>query len=614
MHNTSSPDNKKNTKSGVIKTRKEVMVYLITSAVSVLLLTTFAKSLSGYNCSLAFIISALVAWPIWSRLCESRLYARRLWTDGLLTKESWIRKFLRKGTLVKIYLAILSLIFALLLLSLVSLLKEIHYYILLIDVVLLVFAQRWITSRLSSHVKDKNIGLASRNFLYYGNIVILSIILASVDYSTYVESSKESFNNIFNTELTKYNCEVVGGISAFFSSIELKTNSWFFSYISEFNNSNFRFLMWLIFLMKSGMVIWLFNHFVLGSQLLIDKAILKPKRKESIGSKSFSITMIVLAMPYFILTLAPQPIKDDPTISQQIGRPIDICQSEGVGIESENLNNVIQQHRNDSQKKIIQHLEKTSNQAKIELSKNIDIYLDWYYSLPGEYQRLGNSLYKLMINDKEQLATDEEINKIISKPILDAYSSSITKINSIIIIPFTKLINTEFKSTDADVMRCIGNNTPGLTRDHVAAAGSATSGLVAARAIAVKSSTGIAKKVAATTVGKLLLKTTAKKGVSVAAGASTGALAGLVCGLAAPVCSSVGAVVGGVTAWVLVDTSVIKIDEYFNRGEMKQSLEDDLRNTIDNSIKNIKEQLLLELDRVIIKERISPINNQLITQ
>jgi hypothetical protein len=148
----------------------------------------------------------------------------------------------------------------------------------------------------------------------------------------------------------------------------------------------------------------------------------------------------------------------------------------------------------------------------------------------------------------------------------------------------------------------------------VAAAGSATSGLVAARAIAVKSSTGIAKKVAATTVGKLLLKTTAKKGVSVAAGASTGALAGLVCGLAAPVCSSVGAVVGGVTAWVLVDTSVIKIDEYFNRGEMKQSLEDDLRNTIDNSIKNIKEQLLLELDRVIIKERISPINNQLITQ
>jgi hypothetical protein len=477
-----------------------------------------------------------------------------------------------------------------------------------------VFAQRWITSRLSSHVKDKNIGLASRNFLYYGNIIILSIILASVDYSTYVESSKESFNNIFNAEYAKYNCEVVGGIPAFFSAIELKANSWFFSYIYKFNNLNFRFLMWFVFLMKSGMVIWLFNHFVLGSQLLIDKAILRPKRKESIGSKSFSITMIVLAIPYFILTLAPQPIKDGPIISQQADRPIDICRSENVDIKSKNLNNVIKKHRNDSQKSIIKHLEETSNQAKIELSKNIDIYLNWYYSLPGEYQRLGNGLYKLMINDKEQLATDEEINKIIRKPILDAYSSSITKITNSVINPFAKLINTEFKSADADVMRCIGNNTPGLTRDHVASAGSATSGLVAARAIAVKSSTGIAKKVAATTVGKLLFKTTAKKGVSVAAGAGTGALAGLVCGPAALVCSSVGAIVGGVTAWVLVDTGVIKIDEYFNRGEMKQSLEDDLRSTIDNSIKNIEEQLLLELDRVIIKEKISPINNRLITQ
>lgn len=586
----------------------------ITPIVSVLLLTTFAKSLSGYNCAFALIISVLVAWPIWSRLCETRLYERRLWTDGLLTKESWIRKFLRKGTLVKVYLAILSFVFALLLLSLVSLLEAIHYYILLIDAVLLVFAHRWITSRLQSHVKGKNIGLASRNFLYYGNIVLLTIILASVDYSTYVELSKETFNNIFNAELAKYNCKVIGGITAIFSSIELKTNSWFVSYINEINNSNFRFLMWFIFLMKSGMVIWLFNHFVLGSQLLIDKAILKSKRRESIGSKTFSITMIVLAIPYFILTLAPQPTKDGPTINQQIAKPIDICQSEDVGIKINNLNNEIKEHRDDSQKLIMQQLEATSNLATIELSKNIDIYLDWYYSLSGEYIRLGNGLYKLIINDKVQLATDEKINKMIRTPILDAYSSSITTINNTIIKPFDKLINAEFKSADADVLNCIGNNTIGLTRDQKAVAGSATSGLVAARVIAVKSSTGIAKKIAATTVGKLLLKTTAKKGVSVVAGAGTGALAGLVCGPAAPVCSSVGAVIGGLAVWVAVDTTVIKIDEQLNRDEMKQSLEKDLRITIDNSIKKIQQQLFLELDRVIVRERFSPINNQLITQ
>jgi hypothetical protein len=595
-----------------LKNKKQLSIFLISSVLSVLLLTTFSKSLYLYNSILVFVISALVAWPIWSRLCESKLYKRRLWLDGLLTEKSKVRETLRKGTVVKIYLSILAFIFALLLLSLVSLLEDVYYFILLIDVVFIAIAQFWLTKKLAGHVKDKSVNLVSRHSIYYGNIIFLSIILATINYNTYIEFSKEEFLNIFQSISSRYSSDFVGYISASFGSIELKANHFFSDYIQEIEDSNIRFVMWLVYLIKSGAMVWLFTHFVLGSQLLIEKTILKPKHKGGIGSRFFSATMIVLAIPYFIVILAPQN-QEVETILEPINQSIDICQSDNINIDINNLDNDIKERRNIAQGEIREALQKVSTEAKKELSENVDKYLDWYYSLPGEYQRLSVALLSL-IDNKGRSAIDENINKIISKPLEKKYSNSINDIDNNIVKPLIKLIKTEFRNKDTNIMSCIGDNIPGLTRDQAAVAGSATSGLVAARTIAVKSSVRIANRVAATSVGKLLFKASIKRGVSTVAGAGTGALAGLVCGPAAPICSPLGAVVGGVTVWFFVDTVVIEFDELLNRDEEKQKLENTLFKAIDISIKEIERGLFLEVDQVVSKGKFSPVRNQLIVR
>ena len=596
-----------------LESKRQLAVFLISSVLSVLLLTIFSKSLYQYNSILIFVISALVAWPIWSRLCESKLYTRRLWLDGLLTEKSKARETLRKGTLVKIYLLVLAFIFALLLLSLVSLLKDAHYFILLADVILIVIAQFWLTKRLTDHIKDKSVNLVSRHSIYYGNVIFLSIILATIDYNTYIEFSEEGILNIFQSISSQYSSDFVGYIPAFFGSIELKANHFFSVYIQEVEGSNIRFIMWFIYLIKSGSMIWLFTNFVLGSQLLIEKTILKPRHKASIGSRFFSATMIVLAIPYFIIILAPQN-QESIVIPRSIDKPINVCQSDTVNADIDNLDNKIKEHRNIAQKEISQFLQTAAKESKKELSENIDKYLDWYYSVSGEYQRLGTALASLAA-DKVQSAVDKNIKEIISNPLEEKYSNSIDNINNIIIKPFARLIENEFQNSSTGVIDCIGSNTPGLmARDSAAAVGSVTSGLVAARTIAVRSSAGIAKRVAATSVGKLLFKTSVKKAVSTGAGAGAGALAGLVCGPAAPVCSSVGAIIGGVTVWLSVDTAVIKIDESLNRDDEKQRLEKLLLDAIDASINDIERGLLLEVDQVIYKTRFSPIRNQPIAQ
>ena len=60
----------------------------------------------------------------------------------------------------------------------------------------------------------------------------------------------------------------------------------------------------------------------------------------------------------------------------------------------------------------------------------------------------------------------------------------------------------------------------------------------------------------------------AAKGVGVLGGAGGGALA---CSWSGPFAAACG-VAGGVAAWLIADTAIISLDEYFNRDEFEQDL------------------------------------------
>jgi len=607
-----------------LKNKKEVLAYLITLVIAVILLAYFSIFLSGLERSLVFIVTALVAWPIWHSLCESRLYAKRLWVDGLFTKESWIREFLWKGTLVKIYLAVLSFVFSLLLLSLASLLKPEYFYILIGDVVLLVFVQQWIKSKLSSHANDKSMGLITRKMLYYGNIVVLSIIFASIDYITYIEFSNNGIDEIFKEKVAQYNYDKVGWIAAFFSTIELKLNSFFFTHVvGEIKDTGHRFLLWFVFLIKSGMIIWFFNYFILGLQLLIEKAVIQPNRKENIGSKSFSITLIVLTILYLVAVFATQPNKENIDTNQQeiatsqkeINTPNDKCQSESVVKESKNLNDSIKKERNETRYKITKYLDETASQAKLKLPENIDKYLDWHYSIRGEYTRLGMAVM-VEAGQSVQQAAEQKISSIISQSISEVFDESIDNATNNFIKPFEEKLRNKYNNASPDVKDCPPETPPGLTKAQAGLTIAKGVGVVGARYAVKQSAVVVIRNTATKSISKILLKTatkaTVKTGASIASGAGTGALAGAICGPFAPACALVGGTVGAVTVWFGIDKIYIEGDEYFHREEMKQDLELEWGSYIDKTNEVLKQGLFHGVDVIIMK--FSPINNEVITQ
>ena len=214
-----------------------------------------------------------------------------------------------------------------------------------------------------------------------------------------------------------------------------------------------------------------------------------------------------------------------------------------------------------------------------------------------------------------QQAAEKKFSTIISQPISGVFDESIEFSTNNYIKSFIEKISIEFAGINSDVKSCI-SNTPGLTKEQVVLAGAKVLGVVGAREVAKQSAVVVIRNTATKSISKLLLKTatkaTVKTGASIASGAGTGALAGAICGPFAPACALVGGTVGAVTVWFGIDKIYIEGDEYFNREEMKQSLELEWGSHIDRLNEVIKQGFFHDVDVIIMK--ISPINNEVITQ
>ena len=234
-------------------------------------------------------------------------------------------------------------------------------------------------------------------------------------------------------------------------------------------------------------------------------------------------------------------------------------------------------------------LSQAANAGFDAMERNVDAFLDAYYSLPAEYLRIAALL--MGETDLEQRLTDDLAQYLMADAPFGDYEARLKAA-----LGSADRVRAIYETAVNDVLRIMALDLPADARLRVVAS-APRSGLAlpkpdvevttpGSRGVTSAAAGGIVaalvvKKIAAKGTLKLAAKAVAKVVASKAAGASggagAGALAGGAIGSAVPVIgtavgAAVGGVIGGLAVGVGVDYLILKLEEAWSREEFRQQL------------------------------------------
>ncbi|MFA5461170.1 MAG: hypothetical protein WC274_03720 [Sulfurimonas sp.] len=196
------------------------------------------------------------------------------------------------------------------------------------------------------------------------------------------------------------------------------------------------------------------------------------------------------------------------------------------------------------------------------VENNVDSFLDFHYSVIGEYIELG-AMATNKINEtiqKRLFGSDFESSvKEAFKQIDTKYGDSVKK--HIQMIHESATVNIDHKLNN-DILIRLENDISSFTSMQ-----EGKLGLVLGAKLIPKIAQVISAKIALKASGKFLVKSSTKAGAKYAT-TGAAALAGTTCGPFVWICSPLLAI----TAWVTTDAVVVNIDEYYNREEFKKEI------------------------------------------
>jgi hypothetical protein len=204
---------------------------LILRALAMLLLggaLVYATTLAGsIPCWGVFMLTGLLAWPIWLQRTEYRLFHRRLLLASVIRPGSRIRQLLWKGTFVKIRQAVVALLLAWLLLALVSQLSAEHGYALVLDAVLLALIIYPLARRLAVPVSARHRSMVVRHWpLVMINTAVLTGVIMWLDFAIVgtIDTRQLAWNEVTEQAFTAVNdaagCVLWGSSAGVLAAIE----------------------------------------------------------------------------------------------------------------------------------------------------------------------------------------------------------------------------------------------------------------------------------------------------------------------------------------------------------------------------------------------------------
>ncbi|MEA3387170.1 MAG: hypothetical protein U9Q66_02015 [Patescibacteria group bacterium] len=202
------------------------------------------------------------------------------------------------------------------------------------------------------------------------------------------------------------------------------------------------------------------------------------------------------------------------------------------------------------------------NQAFAPVYNNIDTFLNFHYSVVGEYTELiGAATNEIGSTIKDKLFGEifdsnlKQVKEQVNHKYIETLKEHFNQIDTLATKDINKTLNSQiFSKLNEDIKQ--------RTSVQIIKLGS-----IIGTATAVKIVGAVSAKIIAKTTTKLAAKSAIKTSAKVAASGTAGT-AGLSCGPFAWICSPVAATV----AWFGMDAIVVSADEYMNREEFKQDI------------------------------------------
>lgn len=566
-----------------------ILLWAILASLGLLLVAEFAR---GTPCWGVLLMVPILAYPLWLSLRESFVFNRRLLLAGVTPDGCLTRRWFWSGQLGVILRIPQALVMAALLLTLTLRLDAQQWAILMGDALVFALLYRVLERRSASQVHPRVRGIVVRGWpLRWINLGLLTLAFFVLSFFVLgmPDLRQASWQIVaeqaFETGRAGIVCSWIGWLAGSLEALD--QGSWALAqrYIPELPLAEWRLAAWLLLLLQLGLLALLFTRLLLGVLTLVETWQLRAESLtgESLAAKTFVLTILALAL----LSLYPAlRLRDlDPSQfrmpAQELLAWIDPCHAEmeqNAAIQAR-LDVELTTERDRLIQEVEQRIDKEVERFFVPVVAGVENYLDWYFTVMGEYARL----LALVTGDfpqrmAEQLdthlfvATDFHAQvETLDRELLEETRAQLGALSQ----SFQERI--EAPAQRHPCLRISPHEAP-LTplRGEAWRTGAAgASGVVAGVATAA-----LSKKVAASVVAKVGTQKTVQAAVTLAAqlaakkgGGTLAAAAGAaaLCAATGPAAIACGLAAGGVT-WLTIDKAAIEISEVVSRDAMRTEI------------------------------------------
>jgi len=556
-------------------------------------------------CWLALCVAAMIAWPIWAYQTESGLLKWRALIEKVFKPESRLRKLLWQGNILITVQTIISFVMSIALLTFAALLSVWDWLVIGLDTLLLAFLYPWLICRLAGEIHIEQAGRVAR-ILLIGNVALLAIGFMLVDFyvgtpDTRMLNWNQVAEHAYREGSGKTNCLLISAaVGAFEVADKL---SWHAGQVlvPHIAQSWLKVAVWVFLLLQAGILAYTYSRFVLGVIDIYEQFSRNDAKGTGERSRHFVfVSVVAIALGVLLFTIKSIDLS---RAKQQIitcASPLNPCKPDSQMLASK----VRAELTEETQKSKLQVSEEIGKLIEMELpqrfiDQQVHDYLDWYYSLSGQYQRVFVS--NLMNQDLNKRLFGQDGRK------LNALSLAAEGLQNASLQRMAGNADSLGKLSQENFLAnpCIHSDVniepvKDLTRDVFIAKWSAASGAL----FGLASIQGISRSAPGKLTSHLGNKPTYSKASQLKSNGVTRWLGKIPGWLAKPfqwllslgpaaACPATGpfapacVAIVAVTSWLAIDGGMLKIDEALHRAEMEAEIQD--------SIRKIKADLAREL-------------------
>ncbi|MDR4518174.1 MAG: hypothetical protein MRK00_12415 [Nitrosomonas sp.] len=237
----------------------------------------------------------------------------------------------------------------------------------------------------------------------------------------------------------------------------------------------------------------------------------------------------------------------------------------------------------------IVELRKTTDASFQLMAENVDDYLDWYYSLPGEYERIAalatGKLEAWMIEKLEAYLTQGNAFGPVQQSIEETLKKNEAlhkeyqeKINTILAENHINTVGWRqevIQSSSLDALKAPPSHSVVVDLENRLLVSGGTGAITAV--IAGKITAKVIAKGAIQLGAKALVKVATGKAAGILGGAGAGAATGAAVGSVVPgvgtaIGATIGGIIGGISVGLGVEQLLLKLEEHYSRDEFKQQI------------------------------------------